>query len=338
MRGGIWTYAEERKGELPESSLEAIGAARRLADQRTGGRVTVVLLGERAEMAAALPGRHGADRVFWAEEERVSRHMPEFLTGILSGLIGRYDPFVFLFPATESGRDIAPRVAAKVRAPLFPDCDGLEWSTDGFLSARRLTHGRKVHVTAVCRNARPQMATLVPGAGRSKEASAKPAGADPEIVRLDLREFSGWNERKGVTFVGHLRADPATVDISDAETIVAGGKGACVEDGFRWIERLAEAIGASVAGSRAAVDLGCIGRERQIGQSGKAVSPRLLISCGISGANAHVVGMRDSRTVVAINTDRNAPMLALADLAVVGDLREVLPALIDRIRSGGILF
>lgn len=337
MSGEIWTYAEEKKGELPESSLEPIWAARRLADQRAGGRVTVVLLGGRPEKVVAVPGRHGADRVFWAEGERIGRHSPEFLTGILSGLVGRHDPSVFLFPATDAGRDLAPRVAARVRAPLFPECDRLEWSPDGFLAARRLTHGRKVHVTAVCRNARPQMAILAPGAGGSKEAAAGPA-TPPEIVRIDLRVLPGGGARRRVGVVGHERADPGTVDITDAETIVAGGKGACGEDGFRWIEELAEAIGASVAGTRAAVDLGCIGRERQIGQSGKAVSPGLLISCGISGANAHVVGMRDSRTVVAINTDRNAPMLALADLAVVGDLREVLPALIDRIRSGGILF
>jgi len=335
MDGGIWVYAEEKDGELPEPSLEVIGEARRLADQGTGERVTVVLLGGRARALAAIPAQYGAHRVLWAEEERFSRYMPEVLTDILAGMIGRHDPAIFLFAATDAGKDLAPRVAARVKACLFPNCDRLERSSDGFLVHTRLTHGRKVHVTAQCRNARPQMATIEPGVARKRKVSSPGETEPPEVVEVLPGDYPGdypGDQGERIKVIDSIKADPRTVDIADAERIVAGGKGACEGENFRWISGLADAIGASVGGSRTAVDLGFIHRDRQIGQSGKTVSPRLLISCGISGAPAHVVGMRESGTIIAINSDRHAPMLKLADLAVVGDLREILPALIERLR------
>ncbi|HBB16569.1 MAG TPA: electron transfer flavoprotein subunit alpha [Syntrophus sp. (in: bacteria)] len=331
MDGGIWVYAEEKDGELPESTLEVIGEGRRLADQGNGERVSVVLLSGRARGLAAIPALFGAHRVLWAEEERFARYMPEVLTGILAGMIGRHDPAIFLFAATDVGKDLAPRVAARVKACLFPNCDRLERSSDELLVHTRLTHGRKVQVTAQCRNSRPQMATIEPGVARKRKVSS-PAGMEPsETVEVLPGDYAG-DKGERVKVIEFIKADPRTVDIADAERIVAGGKGACEGENFRWISGLADAIGASVGGSRAAVDLGRIHRDRQIGQSGKTVSPKLFISCGISGAPAHVVGMRESGTIIAINSDRHAPMLKLADLAVVGDLREILPALIDRLR------
>ncbi len=334
MDGGVWVYAEEKDGEMPESSLEVISEGRRLADLGNGDKVCVVLLGGRARDLADIPPLYGAHRVLWAEENRFARYMPEVLTDILAGMIGRHDPSIFLFPATDVGKDLAPRVAARVKAGLFPNCDRLERSSDGFLVQTRLTHGRKVHVTALCRNARPQMATIEPGTVRMRKVPPPGETDLPEIVEVRPGEYAG-DGRERVKVIDFIKADPRTVDIGDAERIVAGGKGACDGENFRWISNLAEAIGASVGGSRAAVDLGFIDRDRQIGQSGKTVSPKLLISCGISGANAHVVGMRESRTIIAINSDRHAPILKMADLAVVGDLREILPALIDRLRKIG---
>lgn len=331
MVGGVWAYAEEIDGELPDSTLEVISEGRRLSDQGKGERVSVVLLGGRAKNLLAIPALYGAHRVFWAEEERFARYMPEVLTGILAGMIKRHDPAIFLFSATDVGKDLAPRVAARVKTGLFPNCDRLERSPDGLLVHTRLTHGRKVQVTAQCRNARPQMATIDPGAARIRKVSSSGETEPPDILEVLPGDYAG-DQRERVKVIDFVKADPRTVDIADAERIVAGGKGACEGENFRWISSLADAIGASVGGSRAAVDLGFIHRDRQIGQSGKTVSPKLLISCGISGANAHVAGMRDSRTIIAINTDRHAPILKLADLAVVGDLREILPALIERLR------
>ena len=331
MDGGVWVYAEEKDGEVPESSLEVISEGRRLADQGKGERVSVVLMGGRVRDLVVLPALYGAHRVLWAEEKRFARYMPDVLTCILAGMIARHDPSVFLFAATDVGKDLAPRVAARVKAGLFPNCDRLERASDGLLVHTRLTHGRKVHVTAQCRNARPQMATIEPGIARMRKVSSPGETESPEIVEVRPGDYA-VQEGERVKVIDFIKADPRTVDIADAERIVAGGKGACEGENFRWISDLAEAIGASVGGSRAAVDRGFIHRDRQIGQSGKTVSPRLLISCGISGANAHVAGMRESRTIIAINTDRHAPILKLADLAVVGDLCEILPALIDRLR------
>jgi len=333
MDGGVWVYAEEKDGELLESSLEVISEGRRLTDPGKGERVSVVLLGGRTRGLVAIPALYGAHRVLWAEEKRFARYKPEALTCILAGMIGRHNPSIFLFAATDVGKDLAPRVAARVKAALFPNCDRLERTSDGLLVQTRLTHGRKVHVTAQCRNARPQMATIEPGIARTRQVPSPGESDPPETVEIRPGDYAG-HERERVKVIDFIKADPRTVDIADAERIVAGGKGACEGENFRWISNLAEAIGASVGGSRAAVDRGFIHRDRQIGQSGKTVSPKLLISCGISGANAHVAGMRESRTIIAINTDRHAPILKLADLAVVGDLCEILPVLLDRLRKG----
>lgn len=332
MNGGVWVYAEEKGGELAGSSLEAISEGRRLADQGKGEEVTAVILGKCARGLADLPTLYGAHRVLWAEENRFSVYMPEVLTDILAGMIRRHDPSIFLFAATDVGKDLAPRVAARVKTRLFPDCDRLERSPEGHLVHTRLTHGRKVHVTALCRSSRPQMATIEPGIARMRKVNASNGRESPEIIEVDTADYAPPAAER-VRIIDLIKADPRTVDIADAEMIVAGGKGACEGDCFRQISDLADAIGASVGGSRAAVDAGIIQRDRQIGQSGKTVSPRLMISCGISGANAHVAGMRESGTIVAINTDRHAPILKLADLAVVGDLREILPAMIDRLRK-----
>lgn len=333
MSRGIWVYAEEKGGELPDSSLEVISEGRRLADQRPGGRVSAVLLGGHAKELTAVPVQYGADRVFWAEEERFARYLPEVFTSILAGLIRRYEPSVFLFPATDVGKDLAPRVAGRVKAGLLPNCDKLQWSAEGVLVQTRLSHGRKVHTAALWRNVNLQMATIEPGIAKIQTAPLHGEMTPHEIVPIRPGASTEMGKDR-VKILGFLHADPETADITDAEIIVAGGKGACEGENFRWIRKLAEAIGASVAGSRAAVDHGCIPRERQIGQSGKTVSPKLIISCGISGANAHMMGMRDSKAIVAINTDRNAPILKVADLAVVGDLREILPVLTDFLKNG----
>jgi electron transfer flavoprotein alpha subunit len=333
MGRGIWVYAEEKGRRLPDSSLEVIGEGRRLADQQPGEGVSAIILGAHAKELTAAAVHHGADRVFVGEGERFARYDPEAFASIMAGLIRRYEPAVFLLAATEVGKDLGPRVAAKARAGFLPGCDRLQWSAEGLLVQTRLSHGRKVHTTALWRNVALRIATVEPGIGKIRAGSMRRGGSLAEIVPIDAEEYTAI-DRERIKVKGFIPADPGTVDITDARIIVAGGKGAIEGENFRLIRNLADALGASVAGSRAAVDHGCLARERQIGQSGKTVSPDLLISCGISGANAHVMGMRDSEVVVAINIDRNAPILKLADLAVVGDLREILPALTDRLRNG----
>lgn len=334
MGGGVWACLEIVDGGLPESSLELVCEARRLADRMPGGQACAVIPGPGAAGLAGTAARHGADRVYCGDADVFPRSRPERFAAVLAGLIRRDDPSVVLFAATDAGRDLAPRVAATLRTGLVTGCDRLDLSDDGVLAATRLCFGKKVHATVRCPGARPQMATVEPGIAKVRARVAPAAAVSVEIVPVLPGDFGApAGDRVAVT--GFIKADPGTVDLADAEIVVAGGKGAAGADGFRLVEELAGALGGSVGGSRVAVDNGWIPRERQIGQSGKTVSPRLLVSCGISGAHAHVSAIRDAGVIVSINIDRNAPIHALADLAVVGDMNAILPALSERIRRGG---
>jgi electron transfer flavoprotein alpha subunit len=173
------------------------------------------------------------------------------------------------------------------------------------------------------------MATVSPGAAKIKQTAVS---EDFKVISLDLNDFISIEQEK-IRVAGFIKADPKTIDISDAELIVSGGRGAGDKAGFELIEDLADALNAAVAGSRVAVDNQWIGKERQIGQSGKSVSPELMISCGVSGASAHTFGMRETKTLIAVNKDRAAPIMKMADLGVVGDLHEILPELTRRIRE-----
>ncbi|MBE0599544.1 MAG: electron transfer flavoprotein subunit alpha/FixB family protein [Desulfuromonadales bacterium] len=217
-------------------------------------------------------------------------------------------------------------MAARLRIGFAAGCDRLQ-REGGSLLQTYLAYDNKVHLT-VAYGSRPQMATVRPEAMKVRQIqNARP----PAVVRVDPAGYVAPADRR-LRVVGVVKADPKTADITDAEIIVAGGRGIGETD-FPLLTELAELLGAAVAGSRMAVDAGWTGRERQIGQSGKTVSPDLLISCGISGASAHTIGMRDARTVIAINSDKSAPMVRMADLGVVGDFHAVAPALIERLRQ-----
>jgi len=331
MSSGIWVFAEVKGTELLDTSLEAITEGRRLADQ-SREELTAVLLGDRLEGLPEIAVQYGSDRVFWGEDGRFVHYAPDAYTAVLAGLIREHDPSVFLLGATSLGSDLAARVAARVRTGLMSNCDRLQISDKGLLTGSKLRFGAKVHATIGCPARRPQMATIEPGVMKAKKALRSGTPAKPEMVCLRPADFYSPEDDR-VKVVGFIKADPNTVDISDADIIVAGGKGVGDPKGFQCIRDLAELLKAAVAGSRVAVDNGCIGKERQIGQSGKTVSPELMISCGISGASAHTVGMRDSRTTIAINKDKSAPIMKMADLGVVGDVHEIVPVLVNRLRE-----
>lgn len=327
MSQEIWVYAEQKNGELLESSAEVISEGRRLADQ-SKAELGVLLLGRRLEGIASTLGRYGADTVYLAEDESWDLGQPEAFTDVLCGLITEHGSAMVLFAATRAGEDLAARVAARLRAGLGSGCDRLQLTPDGVLQLTYLCYQNKVHMTVAYPDSRPQMATIRPGAVKVKTAQN---GPPPTLERVDPAAFAAARNDRS-TVVRRIKADPKTIDITEAERVVAGGRGVGCGDGFELIAELAGVLGASVAGSRMAVDDGCIGRERQVGQSGKTVSPELMISCGISGASAHTIGLRESRTIIAINKDRNAPMVKIADLGVVGDFHEVAPVLIKQLK------
>lgn len=328
MSEPVWIFMEHQDGEFLEPSLELVCEGRRLADLKQE-KLCVLLFGCQLGTLAETLSQYGVDTVYLIDHEPFERYHPELFTDALAGLAGVYDPGILLLSSTLIGQDLAPRLAGRLKTSLAPDCDKLEISDQGLLLQTRLTYQNKVHSTVVCPEAKPQMATCTPGFGKIKESVAP---KEMQIITVEPTDYVQPESQK-VKVTGFIKADPRTIDISDADLIVSGGKGARDEEGFQLVRDLAEVMGASVAGSRIAVDNQWIDRVRQVGQSGKTVSPDLMISCGISGANAHTFGMRDTKTLIAINTDKAAPIMKLADLGVVGDLHEILPELIQRLKD-----
>ncbi len=328
MNNAVWIYAEHRNGQILETSLELICKGRKIAGQ-LHEKLAVILVGHHVKSLAESISSYGMNRVLSIDHEMLSQYRPEIQTALLAELIRTHDPGIFLMSSTVLARDLAPRVAARLKVNLATNCDKLQVGEDGHLLLTRLTHQNKVHATIRLVGKRPQMATVSPGIAKIKKTAT---AGDFEVISLDPADFIAL-ERERIKTTRFIKADPKTIDISDAELIITGGRGAGDKKGFQLIEDLADALNASVAGSRVAVDNQWIGKERQIGQSGKTVSPELMISCGVSGAGAHTFGMRDTRTLIAINKDRAAPIMKMADLGVVGDLREILPELIKKISS-----
>ncbi len=293
--------------------------------------VSAVILGDSPGITLDTLAQHGADRVFFVPSERPAAYCPEKVTEILVDLLKAHLPWVLLFPVNDVTNDLAPRIAARMRVGLIPRADRLHLSDDGTLTATRICFQRKIQATVVCPDARPQMATVGSGVMKVQKDTRKDR-VPCECIEVNPETcLAGGASR--VKVLRFIKADPKKIDISDADLIVCGGKGGGDKAQFEKIKNLADLLGAALAGSRVAVDNGCIGRERQIGQSGKSVSPELMISCGVSGANAHTFGMREAKTVIAINKDKNAPIIKLADLGVVGDLHEILPRLNHRIKK-----
>jgi electron transfer flavoprotein alpha subunit len=328
MNSGIWIMAEQAEGELTGTTLEVAGEGLRLADQLKE-ELSAVLLGCRVNQLVKILGRYGTEKIYLAEDPRLNRYDPDIYTTIISGLVREHNPSVFLAGATCVGEDLFPRVAARLRTGLVSNCDKLQITSNGTLLQRTLCYSGKVHATLVCPEARPQMATIQPGA---MKAGLSDKARIPSVipVRID-RYIHPDTARTCVT--GFIKANPRHVDITEAERIVTAGRGVEDEEGFHYIQELADLLEASVGGSRIAVDNGWIGRQRLIGQSGKTVSPKLIISCGISGASAHVLGMKGAKTIIAINKDQNSPIMKLADLGVVGNFRKIAPILIAHLKG-----
>jgi len=321
---GVWAVVDHTGDELDDIALELLGQARELSD-RLGLSAAAVLLGDDVRNLAPLVGQYGADTVYLAESPLLGAYNPDAYTPVLADLIRRQRPSIVLWGATDQGRDLAPRVAARLGTGLASNCTAVDLSEDGLLVMTRPVYGGKASCRVVCPRTRPQMATLQPGAARPKrpdpsrqaQVVALDVGLSPQCLRLRLEEV--------------INIPPSALDVTEAEVVVAGGRGVGGEEGFHLVEQLAHLMGAAVAASRPVVDVGWAPYERQVGLSGKTVAPRLYVACGISGANHHVVGMKDSRAVVAINQDPHAPIFQMADVKMVGDVHQILPSIIERL-------
>jgi len=323
--GEVWILAEQSGGLLQEVSLELVSEGRRLAD-KLGERLGAVVIGsDVAELAQPLI-HLGADKIWLLDSPSLAAYCPELYTDALEHLINANQPAIILAGDTSIGQDLAPRLSARLKTGLVAECTALSVDGEGLLSLTKPSHGGKASSIVVCPEARPQIVTVKPGI----MATGTPdTTRTAEVVKVAPRFSSEPKTR----VVGFIKADPKTVSLSEAEIIVAGGRGTGSAENWRLIEELADALEGSLAASRMAVDAGWVTSDRQVGQTGRTVSPKLYLACGISGVVQHTMGMKDSKLIIAINTDRSAPIFKLADVAVVGDLLEVIPAVVERLRE-----
>ncbi|MFH1122240.1 MAG: FAD-binding protein [Pseudomonadota bacterium] len=325
-RRGVWVFAEQREGRLGRVSVELLGKARELGGSLNQD-VSALLLGYRVGGISKELIAYGADQVYLAEHKGLESYRTNAYTKVIEALLKEHRPNIFLIGATHVGRDLAPRVSRRVEVGLTADCTELSIDPEeGILLQTRPAFGGNVMATIVNRYSRPQMATVRPGV---MEAVAKPGHKGKVIkTKVLLTEKEVGSKVLEVVKEGKKR-----VNLSEAKVIVAGGRGVGDAKGFKMLEKLADALGGEVAGTRVAVEEGWIPADRQVGQTGQSVRPELYIACGISGAIQHRAGMMNSRYVIAINKEPRAPIFQVADWGIVGNLHEVVPGMIEELKK-----
>ncbi|MBN1317389.1 MAG: electron transfer flavoprotein subunit alpha/FixB family protein [Anaerolineales bacterium] len=326
MDNEIWVWAEHEHGEMRESSMEMLGEAQRLAG-KLKAKVCAVLLGDRgAELAGELAA-YGAQVVYLFEDERLKEFSVELYMHAFKMLNDRRPPLLVLIASTPNGASLAPRLAARFKCGYAANTVTITVQPDNSIKISRSTLLNKAHAINTYASNTPVVATLKPGSvGLDRPNRTRQA----EIVACKLGDApASRTEAQGV-----IKADPKVVALDEAERVAAGGNGFREKEDFELLWNLSEVIGAAVGGSKPIFDKGWLPHSRIVGQSsGRRLSPRLFLGVGISGTSYFVEGMKDSRLIVAINSDKGAPLMKLADLAVVGDLYQVLPELTKQIKE-----
>ncbi|KAB3529867.1 electron transfer flavoprotein subunit alpha/FixB family protein [Alkaliphilus serpentinus] len=324
---GVWVFAEQRGGEILNVSLELLGKGRELADS-LGTKLTAVLLGDQVKDIASELIHYGADEVIVVEDKLLKVYMTETYTKVMTKVINERKPDIILMGATAIGRDLAPRVSARIHTGLTADCTSLEIEEDTKnLLMTRPAFGGNIMATIICPDHKPQMSTVRPGVMVKMERDECRSG---EIIELS----SELTEKDvNVEIIEIVKEEKAKMKIEEAEVLVSGGRGLGKKENFATLELLAKELGGLVSGSRAVVDAGWIDRDYQVGQTGKTVRPNLYIACGISGAIQHVTGMEDSDLIIAINKNSTAPIFEVADVGIVGDVEKVIPAVIEELKA-----
>ena len=342
----VWVFAEQRQGKLMNVALELVGEGRKLSREISEEtKVCAVLVGDKVEHLAEELYAYGADSVYLLENDLLGQYTTDGYAKVLTDAINEYKPEIVLFGATHIGRDLAPRVAARLNTGLTADCtrldinvanymDYLEANTTASLKGldrdddskglkqTRPAFGGNLMATIITPNTRPQMATVRPGVMSKLEPVS---GATGELVKVDVELKA---EDINVEVLEVVKAAKEIVSLTDAKIICSGGRGLGGPEGFELIKALADKVGGVVGSSRAAVDAGWIDHSHQVGQTGTTVKPEIYFACGISGAIQHLAGMQTSKIIVAINKDPECPMMKLADYAIEGDLKKVIPEII----------
>ena len=335
---GVYVFAEQVDGKLSGIAFELLGKANVLAKD-LGTDVTAVVIGSGIKELADQLAEYGADKVILIDDPELKDYRTEPYAHALASAINEFKPEIMLVGATPIGRDLGPRVSARVATGLTADCTqldigdfplnpipGKEQKHNQLLMTRPAFGGNTI-ATIACPDNRPQMATVRPGVMQRQE---KKPGAKAEVIEFNPG-FTPNN--KYVEILDIVKSVSETVDIMDAKVLVSGGRGMGSPENFQLLRDLADALGGEVACSRAVVDAGWMPKDMQIGQTGKTVRPQIYVACGISGAIQHLAGMEESDLIIAINKDETAPIFDAADYGLVGDLFKIVPELTEAVKA-----
>ncbi|MCI9278376.1 electron transfer flavoprotein subunit alpha/FixB family protein [bacterium D16-50] len=335
---GVFVFAQQVDNTINSIAFELIGKGKDLADD-LGTEVTAVLVGSGVKSLADELAEYGADRVIVVDDPELKEYRTEPYAHALACVINEFKPEIFLVGATAIGRDLGPRVSARIHTGLTADCTqldigdfplnpvpGKEQKHNQLLMTRPAFGGNTI-ATIACPDFRPQMATVRPGVMQKRE---KKAGVKANVVEFNPGFTPNQNY---VEILEVVKAVSDTVDIMDAKILVSGGRGMGSSENFKMLEELAEVLGGTVSCSRAVVDAGWKPKDLQVGQTGKTVRPNVYFAVGISGAIQHLAGMEESDIIIAINKDDTAPIFDVADYGLVGDLNKIVPALTEKLRA-----
>jgi len=343
----VWVFTEQRAGKLMNVALELLGEANKLAKEIGDSKVCAVLIGHNTDHLVPELYAYGAQVVYQIDDPMLANFTTDGYTKVLTDAVEEYKPEIVIFGATHIGRDLAPRVAARLDTGLTADCTRLDVNTGNYinylnkyttldtsgmdpnspdknLKQTRPAFGGNIMATIICPKRRPQMSTVRPGVMSKLEKDPSKTG---ELVKVKY-SLQPSDIRTQVLEV--VKAAKEIVSLTDAEIICSGGRGLGDPSGFNLIKQFADKVGGVVGSSRAAVDAGWIDHSHQVGQTGTTVKPKIYFACGISGAIQHLAGMQTSDIIVAINKDPDAPIFEVADYGIVGDLYKVIPAIIEQ--------
>ena len=330
MAKGILIYAQtDRQGKVLNVVLELACVAQNLSKKLGNCEISAILIGDdvNLEENKVLLSQNGFDKVYIATSEDLKDYNTEYYSNVALKIIKDIEPEIVLVGATTQGRDLAPVISSTLNTGLTADCTVLDINEKGQLAATRPTFGGNLMATILCKNY-PQMATVRPKVLKKLECKIE---KDTQFIEVEVDLTQVEKRVELIDFKPNAQLTDTRID--EAEFIVAGGKGMKSAQGFELLEELANLLGGSVGASRGAVDMGLADSSIQVGQTGKTVVPKIYIACGISGAIQHTVGMSGSDKIIAINKDKNAPIFKIADVGIVGDVFEILPKLIEKLKE-----
>ena len=323
---GIWVFGEQRNNEVLPVVFELLGEGRKLAEE-LAVPLSVVLMGSNLADKAHTLISYGADNVYTVEDESLETYNDQSYTDIFTQLVNTYKPEIILIGATTYGRSLAPRIASRLNTGLTADCTYLSIDKEtGNLMQTRPAFGGNLMATIVCPDRRPQMSTVRPKVMKPIEPDSTRTG---EVIRPNVN----IPENIKIKVIDQVQTLCEKVSLTEADIIVAGGRGMGEPKNFELVKELADVLGGAVGATRATVDAGWIDYSHQVGQTGKTVGPKVYFACGISGAVQHLAGMSSSDIIIAINKDADAPIFKVATYGIVGDVLEVLPELIKEFKG-----